>query len=129
MPILPWSSTLSTILILSCIFKIREECLTLPWSCTPITLNFLHSISSPLFPNNGINDVVEAGDGEVACSGYNLIFVKLTNGAIFMVYVFRPQLSLTGVRDPMATICHASPGTTEPSNSPREDSDDGWLAD
>ena len=73
--------------------------------------------------------MVEAGDGEVASSDYNLIFVKLTSGAIFMVYVFRPQLSLTGVRDPMATICHASPGTTEPSNSPREDSDDGWLAD
>ena len=73
--------------------------------------------------------MVEASDGEVASSGYNLIFVKLTNGAIFMVYVFRPQLSLTGVRDPMATVCHASPGTTEPSNSPREDSDDGWLAD
>jgi len=45
--------------------KYREECLTLPWSCTPVTLNFLHSISSPLFPNNGINDVVEAGDREV----------------------------------------------------------------
>ena len=73
--------------------------------------------------------MVEASDGEVACSGYNLIFVKLTNGAIFMVYLFRPQLSLTGLRDPMATVCHASPGTTEPSNSPREDSDDGWLAD
>merc|ERR1719192_2727593 len=29
----------------------------------------------------------------------------------------------------MATICHATPGTTKPSNSPREDSDDGWLAD
>jgi len=49
------------------IFKIqyREECLSLPWSCTPISLTFVHSIASPLFPNNGINDVIEAGDGEV----------------------------------------------------------------
>jgi len=43
----------------------REECLSLPWSCPPITLTFVHSITSPLFPNNGINDVVEASDGEV----------------------------------------------------------------
>jgi len=43
----------------------REECLTLPWSCAPITLTFVHSITSPLFPNAGINDVIEASDGEV----------------------------------------------------------------
>jgi len=49
------------------IFKIqyRKECLSLPWSCDPVSLSFLHSITSPLFPNNGINDVIEASDGEV----------------------------------------------------------------
>ena len=43
----------------------RKECLSLPWSCDPVSLSFLHSITSPLFPNNGINDVIEASDGEV----------------------------------------------------------------
>jgi len=43
----------------------REECLSLPWSCPPVSLTFVHSITSHLFPNTGINDVIEASDGEV----------------------------------------------------------------
>ena len=37
----------------------------LPWSCTPVTLSFLRSISSDLFPNMGINDVVEVEHNQV----------------------------------------------------------------
>jgi hypothetical protein len=49
------------------IFQIqyRQECLSLPWSCTPLTLTFIHSITSPSFPNAGINDVIEASGDEV----------------------------------------------------------------
>jgi len=46
----------------------RPSCLSLPWSCTPVLLTLLHTITSPLFPNSGINDVVEAADGEVYVS-------------------------------------------------------------
>ena len=57
----------------------RPSCISLPWSCPPVLLTWLHrylrsmtssqlllpSLTSPLFPNAGINDVVEAGPGEV----------------------------------------------------------------
>jgi len=44
------------------VFKIEyhPECLeSQPWSCTPATLHHLNSITSDLFPNCGMNDVVE----------------------------------------------------------------------
>ena len=66
----------------------RKDCLTsLPWSCPPAQLVFIHTITSSLFPNSGINDVAEAGKGEVytfwiylnkltklACIGYTVVF-------------------------------------------------------
>ena len=56
----------------------RKECLSLPWSCDPVSLSFLHSITSPLFPNNGINDVIEASDGEVGF-GYVCNVIPITS--------------------------------------------------
>ena len=50
------------------IFQIvyRVECVkTFPWSCPPVSLTFLRSIKSDLFPNYGINDVVEAEDNQI----------------------------------------------------------------
>ena len=50
------------------IFQIHynQECLvSLPWSCHPLSLTFLRSVSSSIFPNYGINDVVEAGENEI----------------------------------------------------------------
>ena len=46
------------------IYKIvyKENCIsTSAWSCTPVTLKFLTSVSSELFPKHGINDVAEIG--------------------------------------------------------------------
>ena len=50
------------------IFKItyNQECVVdLPWSCQPVTLTHITSITSNLFPNMGINDVVEAEHNQV----------------------------------------------------------------
>ena len=50
------------------IFQIlyHDECLaSLPWSCNPVSLLFFNSVSSSLFPNSGINDVIEAGPNQV----------------------------------------------------------------
>jgi len=43
----------------------RTKCASLPWSCAPVTLTFIHSVTSHHFPNSGINDVVEASDNEI----------------------------------------------------------------
>jgi len=46
--------------------RYRTDCLTsLPWSCPPVQLVHIHTLASNLFPNSGINDVAEAGKGEV----------------------------------------------------------------
>jgi len=50
------------------IFKIsyNQDCLaSLPWSCQPVSLTFLRSIKSSIFPNYGINDVVEAEENQI----------------------------------------------------------------
>ena len=50
------------------IFKIeyKTECLLLqPWGCSPVRLTFLKSITSNIFPNYGINDVVEVEDNKI----------------------------------------------------------------
>ena len=50
------------------IFKIKyhRKCLkALPWSCNPVSLTYINSISSDLFPYNGINDVIEADANHV----------------------------------------------------------------
>jgi len=50
------------------IFKIeyRLECALLqPWPCPPVRLIFLKSITSNIFPNYGINDVVEVEDDQI----------------------------------------------------------------
>jgi len=50
------------------IFQIvyHVECVkSFPWSCPPVSLTFLRSIKSDLFPNYGINDVVEAEDNQI----------------------------------------------------------------
>merc|ERR1712109_288818 len=40
----------------------KPECISIStWICTPITLNFLTSVTSELFPKYGINDVAEIG--------------------------------------------------------------------
>ena len=35
------------------------DCIQETWSCTPVSLEFVTTITSPLFPHAGINDVVE----------------------------------------------------------------------
>jgi len=45
---------------------------TIPWSCSPVTLTYVSSISSNLFPNMGINDVVEADDNHVFVSRWRV---------------------------------------------------------
>jgi len=50
------------------IFQIHynQECLvSLPWSCPPLSLTFLRSIASSIFPSYGINDVVEAAENQI----------------------------------------------------------------
>ena len=56
------------IILLVDIFKIeyRLECaLVQPWPCPPVMLIFLKSITSIIFPNYGINDVVEVEYGQI----------------------------------------------------------------
>ena len=123
-----------------CLF--REECLSLPWSCSPITLTFLHSIASTLFPNNGINDVIEAGDGEVSLKYVYALIVPTclhvcTPGCLWLnppffapikVYVIvQSRLfhvcawkSVKGVCDAMAAILSSGPGQPQSTNCPRE---------
>eukprot|EP00091_Calanus_sinicus_P025677 TRINITY_DN9936_c0_g1_i1.p1 TRINITY_DN9936_c0_g1~~TRINITY_DN9936_c0_g1_i1.p1 ORF type:complete len:281 (-),score=85.66 TRINITY_DN9936_c0_g1_i1:171-1013(-) len=44
----------------------NQKCLaSIPWSCQPISLTFLRSIKSNIFPNYGINDVVEAEENQI----------------------------------------------------------------
>ena len=44
----------------------KTECLLLqPWGCPPVRLIFLKSITSNIFPNYGINDVVEVEDNKI----------------------------------------------------------------
>ena len=44
----------------------NQECLaSLPWACQPVSLTFLRSVTSNIFPNYGINDVVEAEDNQI----------------------------------------------------------------
>ena len=92
----------------------RKECLSLPWSCDPVSLSFLHSITSPLFPNNGINDVIEASDGEVTFQFGS--FSVLRQQIFLMTYA----MFLKGVCDPMATILRSCPGQLQPPNCPRK---------
>eukprot|EP00092_Neocalanus_flemingeri_P019484 GFUD01021109.1.p1 GENE.GFUD01021109.1~~GFUD01021109.1.p1 ORF type:complete len:411 (+),score=135.98 GFUD01021109.1:45-1235(+) len=50
------------------IFQIdyKQECLdSLPWDCQPVSLNFIRSVNSSIFPNYGINDVVEAEENQI----------------------------------------------------------------
>ena len=50
------------------IFKIdyNQECLdSLPWACQPVSLTFIRSVRSSIFPNYGINDVVEAEENQI----------------------------------------------------------------
>ena len=50
------------------IFQIsyNQDCLaSLPWACQPVSLTFLRSVTSNIFPNYGINDVVEAEDNQI----------------------------------------------------------------
>jgi len=50
------------------VFKItyNQECVkNLPWSCSPVTLTYITSITSTLFPNMGINDVIEVENNQV----------------------------------------------------------------
>ena len=50
------------------IFQIdyNQECLgSLPWACQPVSLTFIRSVRSNIFPNSGINDVVEAEENQI----------------------------------------------------------------
>ena len=50
------------------IFKIdyNQDCLaSLPWACQPVSLTFIRSVRSSIFPNCGINDVVEAEENQI----------------------------------------------------------------
>eukprot|EP00397_Hematodinium_sp_SG-2012_P047684 GEMP01054334.1.p1 GENE.GEMP01054334.1~~GEMP01054334.1.p1 ORF type:complete len:301 (+),score=77.67 GEMP01054334.1:398-1300(+) len=43
--------------------KYHDKCMQArPWACTPVTLTYVRSVTSPHFPNYGINDVVEGAD-------------------------------------------------------------------
>ena len=53
--------------------KYNMNCISqIPWRCSPVTLKFVTSISSTLFPNMGINDVVEADDNHVFVSRWRV---------------------------------------------------------
>ena len=44
----------------------QAQCVTpTSWSCPPVTLSYLASVESELFPSYGINDVVELDDDHV----------------------------------------------------------------
>jgi len=60
--------------------RYRKDCLSSsPWSCPPVQLVYVHSLLSELFPNSGINDVAEAGKGEVYVTQWQP-FALPTNG-------------------------------------------------
>jgi len=60
--------------------RYRKDCLTsLPWSCPPAQLVHMHTLTSSLFPNSGINDVAEAANGEVYVTQWQP-FALPTNG-------------------------------------------------
>jgi hypothetical protein len=50
------------------IFQIscNQDCLaSLPWSCQPVSLTFLRSVTSNIFPKYGINNVAEAEENQI----------------------------------------------------------------